>query len=506
MIQENQDFVVYTCWMYNTPYKLLAIKNVEISGSTVGIEEEEFEDEIIYKVPFANANSDETSQSNSVVVYCCPDDIYEIEVAVTNIVKATLTDNQAFTQALLKEINLARRAYAGITTPLNLDLSMSIVANMWAYESAVNKIFSHFDNEGNGPKERAEAYGLIMGESFTALGENVGYINRNIESNNDAKLLVKGWYDSVGHRINMLNPQWDRVGIGLAYSETNELFVAVTVYCYGGTGSVVDGFNTEGMNIYGSSTTRYAEELSYEVTTDNQYSLEGLNFRDSIDIKFQTKIPDICAIMDFDLMQNHGDVLLNTISFLNAGHLGVIPASKNDVAQLAGKTFNHNIYGVLSMSSHAPGTYYFTQSMIDNYSGEYPPNPLLDGSHVITSAVFLETFGLSGGRIINVSQDVNGRDVYTVSAGGRDINVYAVGNFKYSNGDYVIVGKTNNDLSAALGFILIGDGKDNSPHPASAKDKNVYLVTNATNRRVISPNDVNNDLFILPVNPLDLPI
>jgi uncharacterized protein YkwD len=64
--------------------------------------------------------------------------------------------------------------------------------------------FSHTSPEGKAPWDRLRD----AGAQFSAAGENIAMGQPTAEAVHDA------WMRSSGHRRNMLNPSWDRTGIG----------------------------------------------------------------------------------------------------------------------------------------------------------------------------------------------------------------------------------------------------------------------------------------------------
>ena len=70
---------------------------------------------------------------------------------------------------------------------------------------AANDYFDHTSQDGRGPTERAAEQGYEGG-----VGENIaaGYP--------DAESVMEGWMNSEGHRANILNCDYDVLGVGVA--------------------------------------------------------------------------------------------------------------------------------------------------------------------------------------------------------------------------------------------------------------------------------------------------
>jgi uncharacterized protein YkwD len=70
---------------------------------------------------------------------------------------------------------------------------------------AANDYFDHTSQDGRSPTDRAAEQGYEGG-----VGENIaaGYP--------DADAVMEGWMNSEGHRANILNCDYDVIGIGVA--------------------------------------------------------------------------------------------------------------------------------------------------------------------------------------------------------------------------------------------------------------------------------------------------
>jgi uncharacterized protein YkwD len=70
------------------------------------------------------------------------------------------------------------------------------------------RFFSHDDPFGRSPSARVALF--QRGSGFSSIGENIaaGY--------HTARAACRGWLDSPGHRANILNRRYTRIGIGFA--------------------------------------------------------------------------------------------------------------------------------------------------------------------------------------------------------------------------------------------------------------------------------------------------
>ena len=97
----------------------------------------------------------------------------------------------------------AERKEAGCD-PVTLDSRLSAAAQAHAADMAVNDYFSHTDQDGADSSDRMHDAGF--GGSRT--GENIAY------GQETAAEVVATWMGSSGHRHNILNCAYDRIGVG----------------------------------------------------------------------------------------------------------------------------------------------------------------------------------------------------------------------------------------------------------------------------------------------------
>jgi len=103
----------------------------------------------------------------------------------------------------------AQRAAAGLA-PLQLDPGLVVVAGERAEDMVQKGYFSHTSPTG-------ETFVTLMdrhGVPHSVCGENIAY--NNYPDNETVAVAVSTWMASPGHRDNMLNPYFTRVGIGVA--------------------------------------------------------------------------------------------------------------------------------------------------------------------------------------------------------------------------------------------------------------------------------------------------
>ncbi|GAB3644691.1 CAP domain-containing protein [Glycomyces tarimensis] len=105
--------------------------------------------------------------------------------------------------SLVEAVN-AERSGAGCGA-LESDGRLDTAARLHAEDMAVNDYFSHTSQDGRSPTDRAAEQGYQGG-----VGENIaaGYP--------DVASVMEGWMNSEGHRANILNCDYDVIGIGIA--------------------------------------------------------------------------------------------------------------------------------------------------------------------------------------------------------------------------------------------------------------------------------------------------
>lgn len=97
---------------------------------------------------------------------------------------------------------------------LRLDTNLREVARSHSKDMFLNRYFSHVDLAGHDVAYRVQSAGI----SFTTIGENLAYAA-------DALVAHQGLMNSEGHRRNISDPQFNRIGIGAIDAGTSgEMF------------------------------------------------------------------------------------------------------------------------------------------------------------------------------------------------------------------------------------------------------------------------------------------
>lgn len=118
-----------------------------------------------------------------------------------------------YTNEILKLVN-QERAKVG-AAPLTLDTNLSRVAQEKARDMADNGYFSHTSPTYGSPFDMMRQFGI----SFSYAGENIakGYTS--------TAAVMQGWMNSPGHKANILNPNYTKLGVGNAGSVWVQVFI-----------------------------------------------------------------------------------------------------------------------------------------------------------------------------------------------------------------------------------------------------------------------------------------
>lgn len=115
------------------------------------------------------------------------------------------------TAAEMEELALtnAAREAAGVA-PLICDPDLTAVARAHSEDMCARDYFSHTNPDGDGPSDRVANAGL----SHRGIGENIAAGNASPAATHEQ------WMNSSGHRANIENGDYTRIGIGYASCST----------------------------------------------------------------------------------------------------------------------------------------------------------------------------------------------------------------------------------------------------------------------------------------------
>lgn len=108
------------------------------------------------------------------------------------------------------------RSRQGISK-LTLDAALTRAACHRSVEMAKAGILSHERPDGSTPFDLMKEYGI----SYYTAGENIAY---TMGYGVDAGQAAQMWYNSPGHRANMLHGDFGKIGIGIAVTNKNEVY------------------------------------------------------------------------------------------------------------------------------------------------------------------------------------------------------------------------------------------------------------------------------------------
>lgn len=116
--------------------------------------------------------------------------------------------------------------------PLNWDERLAVVARDHSQDMAENNFFAHDNLRGEDPTARAKCHGypthkeLGGGWYSDGIAENIGKMpTGNVvgighvarDADEIARVQVTSWMQSPGHMRNILDPDYSRLGVGVAY-------------------------------------------------------------------------------------------------------------------------------------------------------------------------------------------------------------------------------------------------------------------------------------------------
>ncbi|HFL3522170.1 TPA: CAP domain-containing protein [Clostridioides difficile] len=145
--------------------------------------------------PEDNNNSDSTNK---------PDD--------NNNSGSTSESFSAYQKEVVDLVNI-ERVKAGLN-PLTLDSSISNVATKKSQDMIDNNYFSHNSPTYGSPFDMLKKFGI----SYKTAGENIAMGQKT------PKEVVNAWMNSEGHRKNIMNPNFSKIGVGVAQKSGGSIY------------------------------------------------------------------------------------------------------------------------------------------------------------------------------------------------------------------------------------------------------------------------------------------
>ena len=158
-------------------------------------------------IPGIGEDVPETDTDISVPENNLPENDNNLPQGDNNIPENNIPENETVNQFALEVLELVNkeRAAAGLKA-LTLDASLSKVAENHSLDMAKNNYFSHTNLKGQSPFDRLKNAGI----SYSTAGENIAMGQKTPQS------VVSGWMNSSGHRANILNSNFGKMGLGTA--------------------------------------------------------------------------------------------------------------------------------------------------------------------------------------------------------------------------------------------------------------------------------------------------
>ena len=122
--------------------------------------------------------------------------------------KNPITVQDSTEQKILELMN-AKRTEAGLA-PLTIDNTLVQVARYKSNNMIQNNFFDHTNPDGT----KWTNWLQTIGYKYTTTGENIAY------NTSDPVELFNQWWNSPGHRANMMNASYTKVGIGVIYGNS----------------------------------------------------------------------------------------------------------------------------------------------------------------------------------------------------------------------------------------------------------------------------------------------
>ena len=112
--------------------------------------------------------------------------------------------HQEYARQVLALVN-AEREKAGVPA-LSLSAELSSIATLKSKDMVENNYFSHDSPTYGSPFDMLQKYGV----HYRAAGENIAAGQRTPQE------VMQAWMNSSGHRANILNANFDKIGVGYA--------------------------------------------------------------------------------------------------------------------------------------------------------------------------------------------------------------------------------------------------------------------------------------------------
>lgn len=114
-------------------------------------------------------------------------------------------------RATLCLMNTERRAHG--RSRLRANASLTRAARGYARAMVRQRFFDHTSPGGSTMMSRVRATAYLHRAGSYSLGENIAWGGGSLGT---PRAIVRAWMHSAGHRVNLLNPRFRHVGVGIA--------------------------------------------------------------------------------------------------------------------------------------------------------------------------------------------------------------------------------------------------------------------------------------------------
>lgn len=125
---------------------------------------------------------------------------------------STTGNFSAYQKEVVDLVNV-ERSKAGLN-PLTLDADVSNVATKKSQDMIDNNYFAHNSPTYGSPFDMLKKFGI----SYKTAGENIAMGQKT------PKEVVNAWMNSEGHRKNILNPNYSKIGVGIAQKSGGSIY------------------------------------------------------------------------------------------------------------------------------------------------------------------------------------------------------------------------------------------------------------------------------------------
>ncbi|MCL6285243.1 CAP domain-containing protein [Ruegeria sp. 2012CJ41-6] len=156
-----------------------------------------------------------------------------------------MSQADSFERLMLDLIN-QERAKAGVD-PLKLELRLNDSAEDYSEDMLEQDFFSHTGQDGSDPGDRMREAGFQFSGSWT-WGENIAWQSERGATGiaDDVANLHQGLMNSPGHRANILNPNFEVIGIGIERGNYNGWDAVMVTQNFARTGAPLQLDNGNG--------------------------------------------------------------------------------------------------------------------------------------------------------------------------------------------------------------------------------------------------------------------